>query len=49
MMKFFLAKTDNDFYLDISIIDTCHGSKYASEPQKQYLLYNTIDNTAQYR
>ena len=46
MMSFFFAKTVNDFYLDISIIDTFHGSKYASEPQNQYLFYNTIENTA---
>ena len=45
MMKF-LAKTANDLYLDTSIIDTCHGSKYASEPKMQYLLYKTDDNTA---
>ena len=45
MMKV-LAKKANDFCLDTSIIDTCHGSKYASEPQMQYLLYKTDDNTA---
>ena len=44
-MKFF-AKTVNDYCLDTSIIDTCHGSKYASEPQTEYLLYNTDDNAA---
>ena len=29
----FLVKTVNDSYLNTSVKDTCHGSKYASKPQ----------------
>ena len=38
MMEFFGENSSQ--LLDTSIIDTFHGSKYASEPQTQYLLYS---------